>query len=122
MSDIQYLLDENLNPRIRNALLLVDPQIIVWRVGDTDAPSLGTKDPEILLWCAEHNFILVTDNRTSMPAHLTDHIADGKHIPGTFVLPPEYSIGDTVDELVLVRETALPNEYQDQIRYLPISG
>ncbi|MEM7128525.1 MAG: DUF5615 family PIN-like protein [Chloroflexota bacterium] len=121
MGEIQYLLDENLNPRMRNAMMLAAPQITVLRVGDADVPSLGTKDPEILVWCEEHNFILVTDNRTSMPVHLADHIAEGKHCPSIFVLPPDYSIGEIVDELILIYEASLSTEYQDQIRFLPIS-
>lgn len=49
MSDVRYLLDENLGFRLRKALRQVAPQITVWCVGDAGAPALGTKDPEILV-------------------------------------------------------------------------
>jgi hypothetical protein len=55
-----------------------------------------------------------------MPVHLQDHIAGGGHIPGIFVLSPELSMGETIDELILIGEGSLPDEYQDQIRYLPL--
>jgi hypothetical protein len=31
-------------------------------------------------------FALATYNRASMPIHLRDHLAAGRHIPGVFVL------------------------------------
>jgi hypothetical protein len=122
MRELQYLLDENLGFRLRKALRRAAPQITVWCVGDAGAPRLGAKDPEILSWCETYNFILVTDNRRSMPAHLQAHLDADGHVPGIFVLRPEVSIGETIDELVLIWEASLPNEYRDQIRYLPISG
>jgi hypothetical protein len=56
-----------------------------------------------------------------MPAHLQAHLDAGGHVPGIFVLRPELSMGEMIDELVLIWEATLPNEYQDQIRYLPLS-
>nr|WP_293128835.1 DUF5615 family PIN-like protein [Microcoleus sp. bin38.metabat.b11b12b14.051] len=53
-------------------------------MGEPEAPSRGTLDPEILKWCEEYNFILVTNNRKSMPVHLTDHLAERRHIPIRF--------------------------------------
>jgi hypothetical protein len=122
MTALQYLLDENLGQRLRKAMRAAAPQITVWCVGDAGTPLLGAKDPEILVWCELYNFILVTDNRRSMPAHLQDHLGAGGHIPGIFVLRPDWGIGETIDELVLIWEASLPGEYRDQMRYLPISG
>lgn len=118
---LRYLLDENLGTRLRSALRQADPQMTVWCVGDVGAPPYGTKDPEILRWCEIYDFVLVTENRKSMPVHLHDHVAAGKHVPGIFVLPPKYRISDVVDELILIGGASLPDEYQDQIRYLPVS-
>ena len=73
MSEVRYLLDENLGFRLRKSLRHAAPQLTVWCVGDAGAPGLGTKDPEILVWCETYQFLLVTDNRRSMPVHLQDH-------------------------------------------------
>lgn len=48
MSDIRFLLDENLSPRYRTALLRREPQLIVWYVGLPGAPAKGTPDPMLL--------------------------------------------------------------------------
>ena len=81
----------------------------------------GTLDPEILLWCEEYNFILVTNNRKSMPVHLADNIAQTHHIPGIFILNSNLSIGQNIDELIIIAEGSFEGEYQDQIIHLPIT-
>lgn len=55
-----------------------------------------------------------------MPVHLAEHIAQNRHAPGIFILNPDMSIGETIDELILIAECAFEDEYQDQIVYLPI--
>lgn len=121
MSVIRYLLDENVNPILRSALLRDEPTLTVWQIGILDAPSLGTLDPEILIWCEENGFILVTNNRKSMPVHLRDHLAMGRHVAGIFILNAEWSIGETTNELLLIALAAALEEYYDQTIYLPVS-
>jgi Domain of unknown function (DUF5615) len=117
---IRYLMDENVDPIYQIQLLDRESELIVWAVGDEGAPPKGTLDPEILIWCEEHGFILVTNNRTSMPPHLTDHLAEGRHVPGIFIMNPNLSIGETIDELILIAGSSDDDEYQDYITYLPL--
>jgi len=120
MGKRKYLLDENVDPRLRKALIRHSPDMVVWCVGDSGAPPLETKDPEILIWCEKKRFTLVTNNRASMPVHLRDHFAEGKHIPGIFILKRNMIMREIIDELVLIWEVAEPDEYADEIKYLPI--
>lgn len=90
-------------------------------VGEPAAPARGTLDPEILIWCEGTGFVLVTNNRRSMPVHLAEHLNLGGHIPGIFILNPSLSMGETLEELIVVAEAALEDEYQDRIEYLPLS-
>lgn len=118
---IRYLLDEHISPSYRAQLLWHKSDLVVWIIGDPTAPAKGTSDPEILLWCQEHEFALVTNNRKSMPGHLKDHLDNGDHVPGIFVINQEMSIGEIIDELILIAEASLEDEYQDRILYLPIT-
>jgi|SRR5262245_9850509 len=122
MSEIKYLLDEHVNPRLRKALKRLAPDIVVWRLGDPGAPPLSTLDPEILLWCEDHGFSLVTNNRESMPVHLREHLAGGRRAPGIFTLNPNMNLGETADELVLIWGASEAEEYIDQLNYLPLSS
>ena len=97
------------------------PDLTAWEVGDPAAPSLGSPDPVLLDWCAEHNFMLLTNNRRSMPAHLADQVAQGRHVPGIFTVRNDMDIHLVVEQLILILGASLPDEYQDQIRYLPLT-
>jgi hypothetical protein len=122
VSTIKYLLDEHIDPRLRRALIRLSPGIIVWRVGDPGTPALQTTDPDILSWCEKNTFSLITNNRASMPVHLRDHLAAGRHVPGIFILNPHMTMGETADELALIWGAAEPEEYADQLRFLPVSS
>ncbi|OCR00271.1 hypothetical protein BCD67_25025 [Oscillatoriales cyanobacterium USR001] len=117
---IKYLIDENMSPVYQDQLLRRQPDLTVLMVGDCDVPQKGTKDPEILRWCEENNFILVTNNRRSMPVHLAEHLAENRHIPGILALRPNSNIGLIIEDLIAIAGAAFEDEYQDQIVYVPL--
>lgn len=118
---IKYLLDENVDRALLAGLRQHHFEITVWIIGDPGSPPRQTPDPDILIWCEAHDFLLVTNNRSSMPVHLNDHLNAGRHVPGIFILNAAMSIGDTLDELALIWEISTLDEYLDQIRHLPVS-
>jgi predicted nuclease of predicted toxin-antitoxin system len=117
---LKYLLDENLPPIYRSQLAHHQPDLIAWMIGDPGVPAKGTKDPEILVWCEENEFILVTNNRKSMPVHLADHLSQGRHIPGILAFRRNAKVGDIIEDLILIADTATKEEFQDQIVYVPL--
>ncbi|MBE9051498.1 DUF5615 family PIN-like protein [Nostocales cyanobacterium LEGE 11386] len=112
---LKYLIDENVDPIYTVQLHRLKPDLFVLAIGDLTTPKKGTLDTEILLWCEENDFILVTNNRKSMPVHLADHIAQNHHIPGIFILSPKLSVGENLEQLLLIAEGSLDNEYQDRL-------
>lgn len=118
---IQYLLDEHIALLYRTQLMRQAPDLVVRMIGDPDAPPRGTLDPEILIWCEIHDFILGTNNRKSMPKHLAGHLAEGHHVPGIFIIDPSKDIGETLTELIIIAGASFPKEYQDRFEYLPLS-
>jgi len=121
MNKIKYLLDENVSINLRKALKKRLSEIVVLRIGDPNTPTFGTLDPEILVWCEEKGFLLVTNNRASMPVHLQDHLAAGRHASGIFILNDNMSLGETVEELILIWEASDAEEYFDQLWHLPVT-
>jgi len=120
MNVIKYLLDENVDPLYRTELLKREPEMVVWRVGMPGTPPSQTLDPDILRWCEQYGFVLVTNNRKSTPMHLRAHLDEGHHIPGILILNPNMSIGTTIDELALIWQVADRDEYHDRIEFLPV--
>jgi predicted nuclease of predicted toxin-antitoxin system len=118
--NIKYLIDENLPPLYQEQIFRRTRDLTVWMVGDPGIPPRGTQDPEILLWCELNNFVLVTNNRRSMPVHLAEHLTQGHHIPGIFVLRPKAEVGVVIEELIFIAIAAEENEFQDQIIHIPL--
>ncbi|MBW4562374.1 MAG: hypothetical protein KME32_14720 [Mojavia pulchra JT2-VF2] len=93
--------------------------IDILRVGESNAPELGTLDPDVLRYLELSQRLLVTDNRASMPAHLEAHWAEDRHIWGLFWLRPRIPIGQLAQELLLVWETTEVEEWIDQLEWIP---
>ncbi len=114
----RFLIDENISPRYRTQLLYHEPSLTVLAVGDEGAPPKSTPDPEILGWCEKHQFNLITNNRESMPQHLSDHLAAGHHVPGIFTMSRKVPMGKIIEELLLIAGASDEDEYIDEIKYL----
>jgi len=117
---LKYLIDENLSPEYARQLRRRNPDLVVRAVGELGVPDTGTLDPEILKWCELNQFVLFANNRASMPTHLMAHIAEGRHVPGILVLNKNMSMGQTIEELLLIAEAAFDDEFQDRIDFLPV--
>ena len=95
---------EHIAPLYRTQLLRQATDLVVRMIGDPDAPPKGTLDPEILIWC-----------------DLADHLAEGRHIPGIFIIDPSKNIGEILTELIIIASASFINEYQYRFEYLPLS-
>ena len=116
---IRFLLDENVSPRVKAALLRLNSIIDVLRVGDPGTPPLSTLDPEVLRFLEVSQRMLITFNRISMPAHLEAHWAAGGHIWGLFWVRSETSIGRLAEELNMFWEASEAEEWIDRIGWIP---
>ena len=116
----RYLIDENTTPALADQLRRLQAGLEVISVGDENAPSKGTLDPDILLWIEQYSYTLITRNRKSMPEHLQQHINIGHHIQGILTLRPRASLGEIIKDLLLIWELADADEYQDQIVHIPL--
>ncbi|MDF5728104.1 MAG: DUF5615 family PIN-like protein [Rhizonema sp. PD38] len=116
---LRFLLDENLSPKLKAAALRLNSAIDILRVGDPDAPSLGTLDPDILCYLELSQRVLVTDNRKSIPRHLEEHWEAGGHIWGLVWLRPSGTIGSWAEALFLIWDTTEAEEWLDKIDWIP---
>ena len=116
----RYLIDENISPKYRTQLLYHEPSLTVLVIGDEGAPAKGISDPEILMWCEQNQFSLITNNRESMPQHLSDHLSAGHHVPGIFAINLQMPMGEIIDQLLLIAGASDADEYIDQITYIPL--
>jgi hypothetical protein len=116
----RLLLDEHVPQLFQAQLRRRDSALMVWPLGDEGAPPKGTLDPPILEWCEANEFLLVTNNRASMPVHLADHLAAGRHVPGILCLDLNASIGLIIEHLWIVALASREDEFRDTIAYIPL--
>ena len=114
---IQYLLDENLDPRFVRTMQRHYPAVDVLRVGGEGAPSLGVSDPDILRFVESHHRILVTDNRKSMPGHVLTHNQAGGHHWGIFIIDKSIGYKQLADALFVYWEASQLEDWTDQTEW-----
>jgi hypothetical protein len=117
---VRFLLDENLPPRLKMALLRREPAMDVLRVSDPEAPPLGTPDPEILLFLERSQRLLITSNRVSMWKHLRAHWAAGRHLWGLFWLRRGATNRQIIDDVLLIWNASEAEEWFDRVGDLPL--
>jgi hypothetical protein len=95
-------------------------EIEVLGIGDEGTPAVGSTDPYILEWIEQNNYILVTENRSSLPKHVAEHFSSGRHVPGLFWIRPDVGIGRVTEELYLVWLASTAEEYRDRTLFIPL--
>jgi Domain of unknown function (DUF5615) len=122
MSQVAFLVDENVPASVVPAVLSREPSIRIPQVGvDPTVPPKGTLDPDLLAFAEAEGFALVTFDKDTMPGHIGDHLASGKHTLGVFIFPDGNSLspGRIADELIIVWVASQAEEWIDRIEYLP---
>jgi hypothetical protein len=55
-----------------------------------------------------------------MPIHLAEHLAQNHNIPGIFVLRKKFTIGEIINDLILIAQVAEVKDYQNRITHIPL--
>jgi hypothetical protein len=116
----RFLLDEHIPKAIQRQLRRKHSSLEVLAIGDPGSPPTGISDPDLLYWIEENRYILVTENRNTMPMHLSDHFGSGRHIPGIFWVRPSVGIGRIIEELYLIWMASTGEEFKDCSLFIPL--
>ena len=116
----RFLLDEDMDPEVRVQLQKKQPKIEVVVIGDPGVPPKSTPDPIILKWIEHNNYILVTNNRRTMPEHFGNHLKTGGQVPGILIFRKKYAIRPILEMLEMIWVASDAEEYRNKIEYLPL--
>ena len=114
---IRFLSDEDFNGRIVRGLFRRKSDLDLVRVQDVGL--LGADDDTVLEWADNNGRVLLTHDGRTMPGHARQRLNAGLHLPGVFIVDDLASIGDCVEDILLVAECSDENEWNDQVHYLP---
>lgn len=115
---LRLISDENFNGDIVRGLLRRSPALDLVRVQDRGLRQ--TPDTEILEWAASDGRLLLSHDVSTVPPAAFQRIADGKPMPGVFIVPDQMPIGQVIDEILFLSLDAEPDEWKDQVLYLPV--
>jgi hypothetical protein len=110
--------DENFNADIVRGLLRRLPDLDIVRI--QDAGLSGADDPAVLDWAAREGRILVTHDISTSVTFAFERVADGRPMPGVFAARSSGAIGSTIEDLLLLVECSVHEEWEGQVRFLPL--
>lgn len=115
---LKFLADENFNNDILRGLVRRVPELDLLRVQDVGLA--GADDPTVLEWAAGQGRVLLTHDVATITHFAYERLVRGEPMPGVFEVPVAMSVGELIDELVLIFHCSLSSEWDGQVRYLPL--
>ena len=110
--------DENFNNIIIRGLLRRNLSVDIVRLQDTNLS--GADDPTVLEWAAETGRVLLTHDTSTMPRHAYERVRAGMAMSGIFAVRQGLDPGQVIEDLALLVECSLDDEWNGQVQYLPL--
>ena len=110
--------DENLNNNIVRGLLRQRPELNIVRIQDVGLS--GADDPTVLEWTAQEGRVLLTHDVSTITKYAYERVQAGLPMPGVFEVGRNVPIGRAIEDILLLAEYSLEDEWEGQVRYLPL--
>lgn len=115
---VRVAVDEDFNNDILRALARRCPTLDFVRVQDCGLS--GCDDAALLEWAARERRVLLTHDVSTMTTHVYDRLRSGKELSGLWVAPQDAPVARLLDDLLLLVECSLEDEWKGLILYLPL--
>jgi hypothetical protein len=110
--------DHNVHDGVIQGLQQREPALDVVRVRDV---KLARAPDEVLLeWAAQEDRVIITGDVQTLVGVALSRVRTGHPMPGVLVLGRKMSIGQAIDEILLVASAQTKEEIKDQVVYLPM--
>jgi len=115
---IRFLADASLHNGIVRGCQRREPAMDF--LSANDAKLEGVSDPDVLVLAAAQDRILVSHDFQTMPEHFGNFLQARGSSPGVILVPQYLSIGEAIDELVLIWGASDAEEWQNRILRIPL--
>jgi predicted nuclease of predicted toxin-antitoxin system len=115
---IRLLADENFNGKAIRAIRRELPDADIVRVQDTEIYQ--APDPEVLEWAATQGRILLTHDVETMIGYANERLAVGLPMLGLIVANKDVTVGQLVNDLLMIITASEMSEWENRIIYLPL--
>jgi len=116
---VSFVADENLNRNIVRGLQRRAASLDIVRVQDVGLRT--AEDRAVLEWAAGEGRVLLTHDFATMSDFAYERVANGLRMPGVFMVPTDMGIATAINELILVAEASLDDEWEGRVLYLPLN-
>ncbi|MGK7912623.1 MAG: DUF5615 family PIN-like protein [Synechococcus sp.] len=115
---VLFLADENFNNQIVRGILRQRESVDIVRVQDVGLS--GADDPQVLEWAAQYERVVLTHDVATMADFAYERVKKGVNMPGLFEVSRRVSVGQAIEEILLIDELSLEGEWEGQVRFLPL--
>ncbi|MGD0899543.1 MAG: DUF5615 family PIN-like protein [Thermoguttaceae bacterium] len=115
---LRLLADVNFNGDIVRGLLLLRPDLDLVRAQDIGLER--AEDSAILAWASEHDRIVLTHDRATMPDFAYGRMKAGSPMGGLFVVNDRMPVRQAIDELLLIQACSEQAEWAELVLFLPL--
>lgn len=115
---LRFLADENFNAHIVYGLQRRLPTIDIVRVQDLGVGS--PTDSTVLELAAGDSRLLLTHDARTLIKHAYERVDAGLPMPGVIEAELSVPIAVAIDDLMLIAECGEPDEFREQVIYLPL--
>src|SRR5437899_7753072 len=113
----RFQADADLDGRVIRTIRRLAPEMDFQTA--TEAGLEGVPDEQVLSIAAADGRIVVSQDRGTMPGHF-HRFLERNRSPGLMVLREAIQIVDAAEELVLIWSASLPEDWENQIVWLPL--
>jgi predicted nuclease of predicted toxin-antitoxin system len=115
---LRFATDENFDHTILRGLLRKQPDLNIITI--QSAGLSGSTDAQVLEWAVKQQRILLTHDVSTIARYAIERIRDGKPMSGVVEVGSNVTIGNAIDDILLLAECALPEELNNMIVHLPL--
>jgi len=115
---LRLVADENFHGDIVRGLLRRRPDLDIVRIQDVGLS--GADDPTVLEWAAQEGRVLLTHDVQTITRYAYERVQAGMTMPGVFEVSRVVPLGGAIEDLLLLAECSLDDEWEGQVRYLPL--
>ena len=115
---VRFAADENFNDNIVRGLLRRKPDLDIVRIRDVGLS--GADDRTVLEWAAHEGRILLTNDVSTITRYAYERVRTDKPMPGVFEVSLGVPVGSVIEDILLLAECSLEDEWEGQVRYLPL--
>jgi len=115
---LRFVTDENFDHTILRGILRKQPDLDI--VAIQSAGLSGFTDAEVLEWAATQQRVLLTHDVSTITRYAIERIRDGKPMNGVIEVGSNVTIGNAIDDILLLADCASLEELKDMIVHLPL--